>query len=150
VTYREWYREFGAKHREILEKLKGMEREAIVDYFRYENMRERHPDFCPLYAEGTKCHDLEDLNCYLCGCPHFRYCDEGIDLSGDKVRYSLCAIGAREGRKIETETAIHQDCSGCPLPHLRGFILRHFDRDWGRIMETCEACPKGRGEEEIC
>jgi hypothetical protein len=140
MTYREWYRDFGEKHRRIVEGLEGLDPEAVTEYFRYENMRERHPDFCPLYAEGKKCHDLEELNCYLCGCPHFRYCDEGIDTVGGKIRYSLCAIDAREGKAFETEEAIHQDCSDCPLPHLRGFILKHFDRNWSRIMDECEEC----------
>jgi hypothetical protein len=140
MTYREWYREFGARHRKIVEGLEGWEPEAIVEYFRYDNMRERHPDFCPLYAEGKRCHEIEDLNCYLCGCPHFRYCDEGIDRVDGKTRFSLCAIEAKEGRAFETDTAIHQDCSGCPLPHLRGVILKQFDREWARIMEKCEAC----------
>jgi hypothetical protein len=140
MTYREWYREFGARHRKIVEGLEGWEPEAIVEYFRYDNMRERHPDFCPLYAEGKRCHEIEDLNCYLCGCPHFRYCNEGIDRVDGKTRFSLCAIEAKEGRAFETDTAIHQDCSGCPLPHLRGFILKHFDGEWSRIMKGCERC----------
>jgi len=77
----------------------------------------------------------------LCGCPHFRYCDEGIDRIGGKMRYSLCTVNARQGKRIETETAIHQDCSDCLLPHRRSFILKHFDRAWTKIMEKCEACP---------
>ncbi len=140
MTYREWYESFARRHEEVLSMLDGQSPETIYDYFDYENMKARHPDFCPLYREEKKCHDLEGLNCYLCGCPYFRYCDEGIDRIDGKIRYSLCAIDAKQGRRFETETAIHQDCSQCFLPHLRGFILRHFDRDWKKIMHKCEAC----------
>jgi hypothetical protein len=140
MTYREWYGEFARRHREIVKRIDTAEAETLIDYFRYENMRERHPGFCPLYAEGKRCHELENLNCYLCGCPHFRYCDEGIDEIGGKIRYSLCAIDAKEGKTFETDTAIHQDCSDCPLPHLSGFIRRHFDRDWAAVMAECEQC----------
>jgi hypothetical protein len=138
VSYREWYRDFARRHREIVEGLDGRSPEEIIAYFRYENMRREHPDFCPLYKEGKKCHEIEDLNCYLCGCPHFRYCDEGIDRIDGKVRYSLCAIDAREGKTFETAEAIHQDCSDCLLPHRHGFIRRYFDWDWGKIMAESE------------
>ena len=140
MTYRQWYEEFGNRHRAVIGQLAEESGEELIEYFLYENMRRLHPDFCPLYTRGEKCHDLEELNCYLCGCPHFRYCDDGIDTVEGKVRYSLCAIDAKEGRRFETEEAIHQDCSGCPLPHLSGFIRRHFDRDWAAVMAECEQC----------
>ncbi|WP_457608577.1 hypothetical protein [Nitratifractor sp.] len=141
MTYRQWMEEFGERHRRIVESLEGCSEEEIVAYFDYENMRRKHPEFCPLYEKGQKCHDLEDLNCYLCACPHFRFCDEGLEREEEKILYSRCAIEARQGHRFETDEAIHQDCSGCPLPHLSGFIHLHFDRDWGRIMAGCDACP---------
>jgi len=142
MTYRAWFEEHAGRHRWIVESLPpGMEPEEIVDYFSYDNMRKKHPDFCPLYARGVKCHEMEDLNCYLCGCPSFRFCDEGIDRIDGKIRYSLCAIDSRKARYIESDKALHLDCSDCLLPHRRSFILKHFDRDWKRIMRECEMCP---------
>ncbi len=41
-------------------------------------MVEKENDFCLLYKDNKKCHDYEDLNCYLCACPYFRFDDEGI------------------------------------------------------------------------
>jgi len=140
MSYREWYQAFAHKHAEIMESMKGWSVEEVLEAFEYEQMRRKYPDFCPLYARGEKCHDLEDLNCYLCGCPHFRYCDEGIDTVGGKIRYSLCTINAKEGKLFETEESIHQDCSACPLPHLTGFIKKHFQREWSQIMAECEQC----------
>ena len=142
MGYEEWFRDFARRHRAIVEKLSHLSDEELVDYFDYDHMRIAHPDFCPLYRQGLKCHAMENLNCYLCGCPYFRFCDEGIDRIGGKVRYSLCSIDARGGGTAESAEAIHQDCSGCLLPHRKSFILRHFDRDWSRIMKDVDLCPK--------
>jgi len=140
MTYAQWYRDFGDRHRTIVAALDHLSDEEVIAYFDYDNMRLRHPDFCPLYATGEKCHDIEDLNCYLCGCPHFRYCDTGLLEEKDGTRYSRCAIDARQSRTFTHEGHIHQDCSACPLPHTTGFIRKHFDRDWKTIMAECEAC----------
>ncbi len=142
MGYMQWYEEFAAKHRAIVERLKDKSREEILAYFDYENMRVKHPDFCPLYAQGVKCHEMEGLNCYFCGCPAFRFCDTGLDKIGGKTRYSLCAVASRWSTAVESATAIHQDCSHCPLPHRVGFIRRHFDRDWKRTMAEVPACKR--------
>lgn len=60
------------------EKLEGNTKQEIIEYFRFENMVKNEPDFCPLYKDNKKCHDMEDLNCYLCACPHFRFDDNGF------------------------------------------------------------------------
>jgi hypothetical protein len=140
MKYGEWFDIFGEKHRRIIESLPGLEKNDLIGFFRYENMRREHPEFCPLYREGEKCHDMDDLNCYLCACPHFRFCDEGIDVINGKIRYSLCAIDATAGKVVETGKGIHQDCSDCLLPHHHGFIRKHFDRKWNKIMEKCKTC----------
>lgn len=138
MGYCEWHEAFARRHRKIVQSLGELSREEIVDAFEYERMKEREPDFCPLYAREEKCHEMEGLNCYFCGCPYFRFHDRGIDRIDGKIRYSLCAIDARDGKIFETEEAIHQDCSDCQLPHRRSFILRHFKRDWSRVMEENE------------
>ena len=134
MTYKEWFDEMAEKHRAILEGMEDASEEEIIDSFDYDNMCKQHSDYCPLYLEGKKCHEMENLNCYFCGCPYFRFCDEGIDRIDGKIRYSLCTIDAKEGRRFETEDAIHQDCSECTLPHRRVFIRKHFDREWKRAM----------------
>jgi hypothetical protein len=140
MTYAQWYRDFGDRHRAIVATLGHLSDEEVIAYFDYDNLRLRHPDFCPLYATGEKCHDTDDLNCYLCGCPHFRYCDTGWGEESAGTRYSRCAITARFEQTFTHEGSIHTDCSACPLPHTTGFIREHFDRDWGKIMEECEGC----------
>lgn len=141
MGYEEWFRDFARRHRAIVDGLSHLSDEELVDYFDYKKMKSAHPDFCPLYRRGEKCHEMEDLNCYLCGCPYFRFCDEGIDQMEGRVRYSLCSIDARGGGTVESREAIHQDCSGCLLPHRKSFILHHFDRDWKRVMKEVNLCP---------
>lgn len=128
MTYTDWFSEHSIIHKAIMEQLKDKSTDEIIEYFNYENMRAKHPDFCPLYASNSKCHDMNDLNCYMCGCPHFRFNDEGIEIKENKVVYSLCAKGL--GRLFESEIAIHQDCSNCILPHTKKFIRDNFNLDW--------------------
>lgn len=73
MTYNDWYETHSKKHAAIMKKLEGLDEFDVVQYFIFENMVEKEPDFCELYATNTKCHDMYELNCYMCGCPHFRY-----------------------------------------------------------------------------
>lgn len=139
MTYLEWYTSHGNKHAKIMQKLKHLSDEEIITYFRFENMVKHEPDFCPLYAENKKCHEMENLNCYLCACPHFRFSDKGLHKQGKKTIYSTCAIDAKEGGVFESDTAIHQDCTKCLLPHYESVIKKYFSRDWFKIMKRVEA-----------
>jgi len=135
MTYLEWFESHANKHEEIMKLLIHLSDDEVIDYFIYENMQEKHPDFCPLYDDNVKCHDMEELNCYFCGCNHFRFSDNGLKKEGDKIVYSLCSIDAKEGKTFESENAIHQDCSGCIIPHKRSVIKKYFSRDWKKVME---------------
>jgi len=98
-------------------------------------MQEKHPDFCPLYEQNKKCHDLEELNCYFCACMHFRFSDSGLKEEGSKTLYSSCSIDAKEGKRFESDNAIHQDCSDCMIPHKRSVIKKYFSRNWREVMK---------------
>lgn len=141
MSYRSWFESHAEKHRAIVEKLlkEGYCADMIVEYFDYENMVRMEPEFCPLYAEGKKCHDMEQLNCYLCACPNFRFDDNAEADESGKTRYSYCAIDSKEGGTIEHNGAIHQDCSKCTVPHHRAYIQKHFDTEWKVIMRDCPA-----------
>jgi hypothetical protein len=136
MKYIQWYKEHAAKHKAIIEQLKNMSTDEIMEYFDYENMRTKHPDFCPLYASNSKCHDIKNLNCYMCGCPHFRFNDDGIEIKENRVVYSLCTKNL--GKSFESEDAVHQDCSSCTLPHKTQFIKRNFNVSWSEIMNNCD------------
>lgn len=137
MGYNEWLLGHAKKHKAIVDKLlkQGYDKERIIDYFEFENMVQNEPDFCPLYAKNKKCHDIEELNCYLCACPNFRFSDTGIDKIESKTRYSFCSINSKDGRVGIYREKIHQDCSGCSVPHSKEYILKHFDTDWMEIMK---------------
>ena len=134
MTYLEWYKAHTKKHAEIMKTLTHLSDDEVIDYFVYENMQKLHPDFCPLYADNLKCHEMEELNCYLCACHHFRFSDEGLKKEGGKTLFSFCSIDAKERKNFETEDAVHLDCSDCLLPHKRSVIKKTFSRDWKAIM----------------
>ena len=118
-----------------MKKLDGLSDEEVIAYFRFENMVKKEPEFCPLYKENKKCHEMEELNCYLCACPYFRFDDRGLHEKEGRTYYSACSIDAREGKAFVSEHAVHQDCSTCLLPHKESFIRKVFTRNWFGIMQ---------------
>ncbi len=141
MGYESWVQEHAKAHKKIIDKLltQGLDKEQIIDYFDFENMKEKEPDFCPLYAENKKCHDMEKLNCYLCSCPNFRFNDKGFKEVDGKTQFSYCDIKSKDGSQGIYGEAIHQDCSGCSVPHHRAYVEKHFDLDWAKIMKICKA-----------
>jgi hypothetical protein len=140
MGYSEWMQKHAKKHKQIIEKLlrEGYTQEAIIEYFDFENMKEKEIEFCPLYAKNKKCHDIESLNCYLCACPNFRFSDKGIKKIEEKTQFSYCAIESKDGRQGVYGEKIHQDCSKCQVPHTKEYVTKHFDLDWQKIMQDCE------------
>ena len=66
MSYSSWFEAHGQKHKIIMKKLADLSDEEVITYFRFENMVEKEPDFCLLYKDHKKCHEMEVLNCYLC------------------------------------------------------------------------------------
>jgi len=88
-------------------------------------MKIKEKDFCVLYAQDKKCHNMESLNCYLCACPNFR-----VDNTS-----STCDINSKDGGSIEGKDGfIHQNCSGCTVPHTVKYVKQNFDRSWEKVM----------------
>ncbi len=135
MGYSKWFHTHGQKHAAIMAKLTHLSDEEVIAYFRFENMVEKEPDFCPLYKENRKCHDMEELNCYLCACPNFRFDDKGFKEVNGKSLKSYCAIDSKEGDVFEGEDALHQNCSGCTVPHHETYIQKVFQRDWFEVMK---------------
>ena len=135
MSYKHWFDTHASKHRVIMDKLTHLSDAEVIKYFRFENMVEKESDFCPLYAQQKKCHDTEELNCYLCACPNFRFNDAGFALEEGKTLFSTCSIDSPDGDRFITDTAIHQNCAGCLVPHNELYIRKIFDCDWGTIMK---------------
>lgn len=144
MSYKSWFDTHGSKHAKIVEKLLllGYGKEQIIEYFDFENMRISEEDFCPLYAKNKKCHEMEELNCYLCACPNFRFSDSGLDIRDGVTVYSECAIASKDGVQQEYSGKIHQNCTGCTVPHEKEFVMEKFDVNWRKIMKNCEANSK--------
>ena len=125
MSYKKWLQEHYKKHKSIVDKLINKSDDEIISYFEYDNMVKYEPDFCPLYKENKKCHDIKNLNCYMCGCSNFR-------LSNSK---SYCSINSKYGKTINSKDGfIHQDCSACTIPHQYSFIKKNFDRNWKKMI----------------
>ncbi|MDF1882168.1 hypothetical protein JHD50_12810 [Sulfurimonas sp. MAG313] len=139
MGYTDWFKAHADKHKIIMNKLitQDLNKEQIIDYFDFENMVEKEQDFCPLYKDNKKCHDMDSLNCYLCACPNFRFKDEGIQKIEEKTQYSVCDIESKDGRQGVYGEKIHQDCSKCGVPHHRSYVEKHFNLDWEKIMTKC-------------
>ncbi len=135
MTYMEWFDSHAKKHADIMKTLTCLSDDEVIDYFIFENMQKNHPDFCPLYVDNKKCHEIEELNCYFCACNHFRFSDNGLREEGTKTVYSICDIDAKESKNFETANAVHLDCSDCLIPHKRSVIKKYFSRDWKKVME---------------
>ena len=136
MSYSSWFNTHGNKHKEIVERLKHLSDDEIIKYFRFDNMVEKEPNFCPLYKENKKCHESDELNCYLCACPNFRFKDEGFEKVEDKTLYSKCNINSKDGSQYISSEAIHQNCAGCFVPHSEQYIKKYFSRDWFKVMEN--------------
>lgn len=141
MSYKHWFDAHAAKHAAIMEKLTRLSDDEVIEYFRFENMVEKEPEFCPLYAENKKCHNTEDLNCYLCACPNFRFNDAGFAETEGKTLFSTCSIDSPDGERFTTETAIHQNCTGCIVPHRETYIQKIFDRNWRTVMREVSSEP---------
>ena len=140
MSYKKWFDEHAQKHKAIMEKLTALSDQEVIEYFRFENMVQNESAFCPLYADNKKCHDTPELNCYLCACPNFRFNDQGFKQEEEKTLFSTCSIESPDGDRYISESAIHQNCAGCLVPHRESYIKKVFDRNWLAIMKEvpCE------------
>lgn len=140
MSYKQWFLDHAAKHRAVMDKLTALSDEEVIRYFRFENMVQHESDFCPLYAQNKKCHETDELNCYLCACPNFRFNDAGFSDEKGKTLFSTCSIESPDGDRYVSDTAIHQNCAGCLVPHRESYIRKVFDRNWLAVMNEvpCE------------
>lgn len=134
MSYKKWFEAHASKHAAIMQKLTHLRDQEVIEYFRFENMVIHEPDFCLLYPQNKKCHDVQELNCYWCACPYFRFNDDGLERLGDKTLYSTCSIKHKDGAQFISEKSIHQDCTNCLVPHYETTIKKEFARDWRVTM----------------
>jgi len=122
MTYDEWKKQHAEDKAEIIKRNNLTSAEDIVAYFRFENMVVKEVNYCPLYKDNVKCHDMEKLNCYYCGCPYFKVNDNPKTI-GKTTIASVCIIDSKfkdvfyENPDVNNVVKIHCDCSKCYIPH---------------------------------
>ena len=62
MSYLSWFENHGKKHKEIVEKVTEGK---LIEYFRWENISKTDVDFCFLFAQNKKCHDISIVNLLL-------------------------------------------------------------------------------------
>jgi hypothetical protein len=139
MSYSSWFQSHGEKHKKIIEKLTHLSDDELIEYFRFDNMVKNEFDFCPLYAKNKKCHDNEELNCYFCACPNFRFNDKGFEQVEKRTLFSTCNIESKDGSQYISDDAIHQNCAGCFVPHSEAYIKKHFTRNWVEAMSEVKS-----------
>lgn len=119
-----WKEEFERKRDYIVmkEKLYDKSPEEIAEFFTYKNLKEKYPDFCPLFKTGEKCHDLpeDELNCFFCACPYY---DTLYEKDGE---YGRCEINSKYGYRNKYG---YWDCSNCLLPHRKKFVIHYLKKN---------------------
>ncbi len=136
MSYLKWFNAHAQKHKEIVERLQkqGFSKEQMLEYFDFDNMVKKELSFCPLYKDNKKCHDMKELNCYMCACPNFRFDEKGIGNYNEFKILSKCNIN--NGKKFQGKGVIHQDCSPCRVPHHKSYIMKNFSFDWKEMMKN--------------
>jgi acetyltransferase-like isoleucine patch superfamily enzyme len=139
MGYTTWFNNHAKKHKIIVNKLvaKSYTKEQIIDYFDFDNMLKEENNFCSLYKNNKKCHDMKSLNCYLCACPNFRFNDDGLGTYNEFKILSKCNIN--NGEKIASKNLIHHNCLTCSVPHHKTYVRKNFDLEWKKIMKSCKA-----------
>ena len=109
MTYDEWFIQQGNLHANVMKKLEDRSVDEVIEYFKFENMVKNEPDFCPLY-KGQKSGSFFTM-------------------------FSVCSIKSRDGSQFIGDDYIHQNCSGCIVPHRAKYIKKHFNRSWFEVMK---------------
>jgi len=131
MTYDEWKKEHAIKKASIIRKNNLKEVKDIVEYFDFDNMIKNEPAFCPLYKDNIKCHNIEKLNCYYCGCPYFKV-NNNPKTVGKLLVVSTCIIDSKykdlfyENPDENNVVRIHCDCSNCYIPHKDTFTKQYL------------------------
>ena len=139
MTYKEWFDAHGAKHQKIMKNWMAspMKRSLPISVLRTwwrKNPSSVH--FTKKIKNATRWKSstvtsapvpTSDSMTGVC-----------IEKEG-RTYYSDCNIHAREGKAFVSESAVHQDCSACLLPHKESFVRKVFTRNWFGIMRGSDA-----------
>jgi Zn-finger protein len=94
---------------ELANELIQKKNEERIDTYSYENQRKINPNGCVHYLENTRCHDMEELNCFFCLCPKY----------DRTVKEGACRINSPDSKYIDNHEGKILDCSDCGFPHIK-------------------------------
>lgn len=108
--------------------------ERIADYFLHQNLSQNEKKFCPLFADGHKCHILSSdrLNCLGCYCPYF-----SADVTENEGVFECghCEVNSPAAQRVTPVKHPNLrilDCSMCVIPHQHSRVMKILDRDFPR------------------
>ena len=116
----QWRTEHIRKVKKIIRE-NNLTGEQIPQFFLYDNLRERYPDFCPLFEKDKLCHagvEREKFCCLFCACPFY---DHQLWDEENKI-FGGCRINSRFGRRNE---AGYWDCTNCVFVHNIDWVRAH-------------------------
>jgi Zn-finger protein len=92
---------------EFAKKLIEERIDKLISEWNFEVRKKYHPKECTCYSQDKKCHNIKDLNCLFCLCPHYYL----------NVEEGGCKINSSKGKFIDTPNGKIWDCSDCYFLH---------------------------------
>ena len=100
---------------------------VIISETSFQIRSKKHSEQCPYYAQEKPCHDIKDLNCFLCVCPEYH---SDMDEGG-------CRINNQSGKWHSpypySKSGKVWDCSDCSFPHFQAHIEQYLRQNLGEL-----------------
>ncbi len=108
--------------------------DEIVNATSFDFRRNYFQKACPYYSMYpiTKCHDLDDLNCFLCACPNY---------ASDKLEGG-CNINGAGGKVTYHENlpvGEVWDCSDCSINHHRENVKSYIRTNFSSLKKIFDS-----------
>jgi Zn-finger protein len=106
---------------------------SIIDYMSFKNRSKRDTSLCPQYKgkNPKPCHEVKDLNCFLCACPNY----ESEKLEGG------CKINSKKGKfhyHKNLPKGMVWDCSDCNINHSPKEIEKYLLKNLEKLIKMSE------------
>ena len=96
----------------------------------FKNRSKRDPSQCPYYQKEPPqpCHDIEDLNCFLCACPNYN----------SNILKGGCNINSKKGGYNNLPEGKVWDCSNCKINHTPKEVEEYLLKNLERLVEISD------------
>tara|TARA_Y100000310_G_C20640218_1_gene793489 strand:+ start:672 stop:1106 length:435 start_codon:yes stop_codon:yes gene_type:complete len=106
--------------------------DEIIKQTSFEVRSRNYSHECPYYVSNKKCHDLEDLNCFLCACPNY---NSGSLIGG-------CEIESKSGKwhyHKNLPKGKVWDCFDCSVNHSSGEVRDYIEKNFDKLKEIFDS-----------